>query len=76
MARSKIENRQVNMFQSTEYYRIKKPIRLIELFAGYIFLENAKNLKIITHKEQREKEEDELHRVLDEENKAGTSDGN
>lgn len=35
MARSKIENRQVNMFQSTEYYRIQKPIRLIELFAGY-----------------------------------------
>lgn len=27
-------------------------------------------------KEQREKEEDELHRVLDEENEAGTSDGN
>lgn len=35
MAHSKIENRQINMFQSTEYYRIKKPIRLIELFAGY-----------------------------------------
>lgn len=35
MAHNKIDNRQVDMFQSTERYRIDKPIRLIELFAGY-----------------------------------------
>ena len=35
MAHGKIDNRQIDMFQSTELYHITKPIRLIELFAGY-----------------------------------------